>query len=245
MKYFGLIGYPLSHSFSKKFFTEFFEKEGIDAQYDLYPIENIREFPVLTKRVNFSGLNVTIPYKEQVMPFLDELDETAATIGAVNVIKVIRRDGEIRLKGFNSDAIGFKNAITPFLKAHHKKALILGTGGASKAVVYTLNKLHIQTIYVSRMASEGILTYNKLNKELIEDNLLIVNTTPLGMYPNTADCPDIPYELLSDKHLLYDLVYRPEETLFMKKGSKSGATVVNGMEMLHGQATAAWEIWNT
>ena len=244
MRHFGLIGYPLGHSFSKQFFTEFFEKEGIDGYYDLYPIENIREFPALIQQHEFSGMNVTIPYKQDVMQYLDELDETAAAIGAVNVIKFIRKNGKTTLKGYNSDTIGFAKAILPLLKDHHKKALILGTGGASKAVVYTLNKWGIQTTYVSRNASDNILSYQDLNKNLIEDNLLIVNTTPLGMYPNTDNCPDIPYKHLSEKHLLYDLVYRPEETLFMKKGTTNGATVANGMEMLYGQAIAAWEIWN-
>lgn len=244
MRHFGLIGYPLGHSFSKKYFTEFFEKGNIDAQYDSYPLENIREFSALIEQTDFTGLNVTFPYKQQVMQFLDELDETAAAIGAVNVIKFIRENGKTILKGYNSDTIGFENAILPFLKTHHKKALILGTGGASKAVVFTLKKLKIQTTYVSRQSSNGILGYEDINKIIINDNLLIINTTPLGMYPKTDECPNIPYEFVTDKHLLYDLVYRPDETLFMKKGREAGAIAVNGIEMLYGQAGAAWEIWN-
>ncbi len=244
MRLFGLIGYPLGHSFSKKFFTEKFEKEQIDAEYQLYPLENINHFPELIQTVNLTGLNVTIPYKEQVISFLDELDETAAAIGAVNVIKFNRNEGKLTLKGYNSDAIGFEHAIRPLLKENHKKALILGTGGSSKAVDYSLRKLGIQTSFVSRKASTGILSYQDLNHNILSENQLIVNCTPLGLYPNTADCPDIPYELLTEKHLLYDLIYRPDETLFMKKGKQQGAHTVNGLEMLYHQAVEAWEIWN-
>jgi len=244
MRFFGLIGYPLGHSFSKKFFTEKFEKENIHAQYDLYPLENIRQFTNLTTSVELTGLNVTIPYKEQVIPFLDELDATAAEIGAVNVIKFSRKDGKLHLKGYNSDAIGFENAIRPFLKSYHTHALILGTGGASKAIDYTLRKLGITTTFVSRKSSQGILSYQDLNQQVMTDNLLIVNCTPLGMYPNTENCPDIPYDLLSPQHLLYDVIYKPDETLFMKKGKDKGTVTVNGLEMLYGQAVAAWEIWN-
>ena len=244
MRYFGLIGYPLGHSFSQRYFTAYFREEGIEAQYDLYPLENIDAFSDLINRVELTGLNVTIPYKQQVIPFLDELDATASEIGAVNVIKFIREKGKTKLKGYNSDAIGFENAIKPFIQSHHSKALILGTGGASKAVWYTLNKLGLQTSYVSRNASEGILSYADLNEEIIAENLLIVNTTPLGMHPKTEACPDIPYHLLTSKHLLYDVIYHPEETLFMKKGKENGAVTVNGLEMLHGQAIAAWQIWN-
>lgn len=244
MRCFGLIGYPLGHSFSKSYFTEFFERNEIDASYDLYPIEDINKLPELLQTVELTGLNVTIPYKEKVMSFLDELDETASTIGAVNVIKFTRDNGKTIMKGYNSDTIGFENAICPFLKPHHRKALILGTGGASKAVVYTLKKLGIETSYVSRNASADILCYADLNKETIDNHLFIINTTPLGMYPKTDACPDIPYQFLTPDHLLYDLVYRPEETVFMKKGKEKGATTVNGLEMLHGQAIAAWEIWN-
>ena len=245
MKFFGLIGYPLGHSFSKKFFTEKFEKENIHAQYDLYPLENIRQFTNLITSVELTGLNVTIPYKEQVIPFLDELDATAAEIGAVNVIKFSRKDGKLHLKGYNSDAIGFENAIRPFLKSYHKQALILGTGGASKAVDYTLRKLGITTTFVSRKSSPGILCYQDLNKQVMTNNLLIVNCTPLGMHPSTENCPDIPYDSLSPKYLLYDVIYKPDETLFMKKGKEKGAVTVNGLEMLYGQAVAAWEIWNS
>lgn len=244
MRFFGLIGYPLGHSFSKIYFTEKFEKENIPAQYDLYPLENISQFSNLISSVELTGLNVTIPYKEQVIPFLDELDETAAEIGAVNVIKFIRQGKKQYLKGYNTDAIGFEHSILPFIKSNNKNALILGTGGASKAIDFTLRKLGISTTFVSRKSSSGILSYQELNQQIINNNLLIVNCTPLGMYPNTDNCPDIPYDLLSPGHLLYDVIYKPEETLFMKKGKEKGAVTVNGLEMLYGQARAAWEIWN-
>lgn len=244
MRNFGLIGNPIIQSFSQKYFSAYFEENKIAAQYELYPLDEISEFANLIKRVELNGLNVTIPYKTQVMHYLDELDETAKEIGAVNVIKFIRENGNTILKGYNSDAIGFENSLMPLLREEHKKALILGTGGASKAVLYVLKKLGINTTYVSRTASEKILSYNQLNQEIIQDNLLIINTTPLGMYPKVDACPDIPYQYLTKKHLLYDVIYIPETTLFMQKGKEMGASVVNGLEMLYGQAVAAWEIWN-
>lgn len=245
MRKFGLIGFPLGHSFSKKFFSEKFENECIDAQYDLYELTNIGEFQNLRNTVNISGLNVTIPYKEQVIPMLDRLDDTAAHIGAVNVIRFdYDKNGKATLTGFNTDAVGFENSLKPFLKSYHKKALILGTGGASKAILYTLQKLGIECTYVSRNAREGQLTYSDLNKEIIDNNLLIINATPLGTFPKTDVCPDIPYQFLTNRHLLFDVVYNPAETLFMKKGRDAGATALNGEEMLIGQAIAAWEIWN-
>ena len=245
MRKFGLIGFPLGHSFSKKFFSEKFENESIDARYDLYELTNIGEFQNLRNTVIISGLNVTIPYKEQVIPMLDRLDDTAAHIGAVNVIRFdYDKNGTATLTGFNTDAVGFENSLKPFLKSYHKKALILGTGGASKAILYTLQKLGIECRYVSRTVREGQLTYSDLNKEIIDNNLLIINATPLGTFPKTDICPDIPYQFLTEKHLLFDVVYNPAETLFMKKGRDAGATALNGEEMLIGQAIAAWEIWN-
>lgn len=245
MRKFGLIGFPLGHSFSKKFFSEKFENESIDARYDLYELSNITEFQDLRNSVELSGLNVTIPYKEQVIPLLDRLDDTATHIGAVNVIRFdYDKNGTATLTGFNTDAVGFENSLKPFLKSYHKKALILGTGGASKAILYTLQKLGIECRYVSRTVREGQLTYSDLNKEIIDNNLLIINATPLGTFPKTDICPDIPYQFLTEKHLLFDVVYNPAETLFMKKGRDAGATALNGEEMLIGQAIAAWEIWN-
>lgn len=245
MNQYGLIGLPLEHSFSKKYFTEKFAKENIDAQYELYELETIRHFEELIKSVNLSGLNVTIPYKEQMIPFLDEVDEVAAKIGAVNVIKFIREKESLKLKGFNSDTVGFENSIKPFLKPHHKKALILGTGGASKAIEFILKKMGIEVKFVSRNPGENKLIYNDLNGNVLSEYLLVVNATPLGTFPNVDTCPDIPYEFLNEQHLLFDVVYNPAETLFMKKGKERGATVLNGEEMLIGQAEEAWRIWNS
>ena len=244
MRQFGLIGYPLGHSFSKRFFTDKFQSEGIEAAYETYPLENIELFPSLIQDIELSGLNVTIPYKEQVIPFLDEMDDAAAEIGAVNVIKFIRSNDRLTLKGYNSDAAGFEQSLTPYLQPHHTKALILGTGGASKAIRYVLNKLGIQTQYVSRTASESKISYNQLSNELMDEYKLIVNASPLGTFPNVDTCPDIPYEFLTEKHLLFDVIYNPAETLFMKKGKEKGATVINGEPMLIGQALVAWSIWN-
>ncbi len=244
MRKFGLIGLPLIHSFSKKFFTEKFEYEEIDAQYDLFELQDISEFPDLINKEYLYGLNVTIPYKEKVMEYLDELDDTAAKIGAVNVIKFIRAADSLKLKGYNSDAIGFETSLKPFLKPEHKKALILGTGGASKAIDYTLQKLGIETVFVSRIAKPNQLTYWQLNEQIISDYLVIINASPVGTFPHYDEYPDIPYEFLTDKHLMFDVVYNPVETIFLKKGKEQGAQTLNGESMLTGQAVAAWEIWN-
>ena len=244
MQQYGLIGYPLGHSFSKRFFTEKFENEKINAIYESYPIDNIQKLTKIIASVELSGLNVTIPYKEQVIPFLDELNKDAAEIGAVNVIKFIRSNNTLTLKGFNTDAIGFENSIRPLLKPHHSKALILGTGGASKAIKFVLQKLGIETVYVSRTPTVGQLTYGELNEMILSDFTVIVNASPVGTFPNVDTCPAIPYQFLTDKHLLYDVVYNPAETLFLKKGREQGAVGLNGEQMLVEQALAAWEIWN-
>ena len=244
MKHFGLIGFPLGHSFSKKFFTEKFKQENIDALYDLYELANLLEFENLLTENELYGLNVTIPYKEKVIQYLDELDDTAAEIGAVNVIKFIRKEGSLRLKGYNSDTIGFENSLAPLLKPYHLKALILGTGGASKAIDYTLRKLGITTTFVSRTAKPDSLTYNQLNEDILNENLVIINASPVGTFPHADECPNIPYQFLTDKHLLFDAVYNPAETLFLKKGKEQKAQVLNGEGMLIGQAVAAWKIWN-
>ena len=244
MKQFGLIGYPLGHSFSKKFFTEKFEKEEIDAFYNLFELDDVLKFTQLTKDIELSGLNVTIPYKEKIIPFLNDLDDTAAKIGAVNVIKFIRENGTLVLRGFNSDAIGFENSLKPYLKPHHNSALILGTGGASKAIDYVLKKLGIVTTFVSRTAQPGRITYNELQQTIMAENTIIVNASPVGTFPHVDECPDIPYHYLTDRHLLFDVVYNPSETLFLKKGREMGAVGLNGEAMLTGQAIAAWEIWN-
>ena len=245
MKKYGLLGYPLGHSFSRNYFNQKFEAERIDAEYLNFEIPEIKEIKnVIKENPELNGLNVTIPYKEQVIPYLDDLDEDARLIGAVNVIKFSKGlFGKVKLKGYNSDIIGFKQSIEPLLKEHHRKALILGTGGASKAVFQGLKQLGVASTFVSRKAKEYCITYEEITPKVMEQYTVIVNTTPLGMYPNVNACPDIPYDLLTSNHLLYDLLYNPDETLFMRKGKEKGAVVKNGLEMLLLQAFAAWEIW--
>lgn len=245
MRKFGLIGYPISHSLSKKFFSDKFEKEGIEnAQYELYPLEAIKELPELIKATpGLVGLNVTIPYKEQVIPFLDELDTKAKTIGAVNTIAI--KNG--KLIGYNTDYDGFKNSLISWLgsKPLPEKALILGTGGASKAIKAVLDDLGIQNTFVSRNQIEGQLTYSELeNSQIFKSSNLIINASPLGMSPNTGTLPELPYSQLTNHHLLFDLVYKPLLTAFMQKGIDKNCWVKNGLEMLHGQAEKAWEIWS-
>lgn len=245
MQKYGLVGYPLKHSFSIGYFNEKFSSEKIEAEYINFEIPDINNFPeIIQANPNLHGLNVTIPYKEKVIPYLDELDKQAAAIGAVNVIKIIRnKGGKPKLIGYNSDIIGFTQSIQPLLQSHHKKALILGTGGASKAVFHGLKNLGIEAKFVSRTARFGMLTYEELNAEIIKEYTVIVNSTPVGMYPKVDACPDIPYEAITSEHLLYDLLYNPNITLFMKKGEAKGAVTKNGLEMLLLQAFAAWEIW--
>lgn len=244
MNQYGLIGYPLTHSFSKRYFSEKFEAEGIkNHNYDLFPIERIDDLPhLLSSFDNLKGLNVTIPYKEYVLDFLDEIDESAAGIGAVNTIKIV--DG--KLKGYNTDVYGFEIALLNLLgDAKIDNALILGTGGAAKACAYVLGKLEIPFKYVSRTKKPDQFTYEELSKEVIDNHHLIINTTPLGTYPKVETYPNIPYNNLSPKHYLYDLVYNPEEPEFLRKGRAKGASIKNGLEMLHLQAEKAWEIWST
>ena len=247
MNTYGLIGYPLGHSFSRKFFTEKFATEGIDAQYLNFEIPSIEEFPEIIKNnPTLRGLNVTIPYKQQVMQYLDDISEEAKAIGAVNVVKcqMSTVNCQLHLTGYNSDVIGFVESIKPLLKPHHKKALILGTGGASKAIRYGLEKkLGMKTLFVSRSAREGMITYEEVTAEVLKEYEVIVNCSPVGMYPHVDECPSLLYEALNENNLLYDLVYNPLETLFMKKGAAQGATVKNGLEMLHLQAIASWEFW--
>lgn len=242
MKQLGLIGYPLSHSFSKKYFSDKFLDENIKGfHYDLFPLNDIQKLTRLLKeQPNLLGLNVTIPYKEQVIPFLDEISESAKAIGAVNTIRI--ENG--KLKGFNTDAYGFEESLKVFLKPHHKNALILGTGGAAKAIQYVLEKLDIGYKYVSRTPKAEQFSYDELNEQIFNKYEIIVNTTPLGMFPKVEQCPAIPYEYLTNQHLLYDLVYNPKETLFLKKGKEKGASIKNGLEMLHLQAEKAWSIWS-
>ncbi|MBQ2300236.1 MAG: shikimate dehydrogenase [Bacteroidaceae bacterium] len=241
MTKYGIIGYPLGHSFSRGFFTEKFARESIDAQYLNFEIPDVAMLSdVLRDNPELRGLNVTLPHKQAVIPLLDEMSEEAMEIGAVNVIRV--RNG--KLKGFNSDIIGFTNSIKPLLQPHHRKALVLGTGGASKAIRVGLNRLGIEWTYVSRSPRDGMVTYEDITAETLQEYTVIVNCSPVGMFPKVDAAPAIPYELLSPQHLLFDCVYNPEETLFMKKGREQGATVKNGLEMLHLQAIASWNFWN-
>jgi len=244
MDRYGLIGFPLKHSFSKDYFNNKFASEGINAEYVNFEITSISELKSIITDPQLKGLNVTIPYKEQVIPYLDKLSENAKLIGAVNVVKIERTKKKIKLTGFNSDIIGFKQSIEPLLKPHHRHALVLGTGGSAKAIFYGLQQLGLSATYVSRQkTSEQILTYSELSPEVMEAHEVVVNCTPVGLWPNVDDCPAIPYPLLTGKHLLYDLLYNPDETLFMKKGEEQGAVVKNGLEMLLLQAFAGWNFW--
>ncbi|MEM9671462.1 MAG: shikimate dehydrogenase family protein [Cyclobacteriaceae bacterium] len=239
---FGLIGYPLSHSFSKRYFSEKFQRENIsDSRYELFEIQSIDNLPEVLKQPNLRGLNVTIPYKQQVMQYVDELDPIAERIGAVNTVRIRGS----RKSGFNSDYYGFRNSLLPWLdEASISRALILGTGGASLAVVCVFQDLDIDYTYVSRKTSEKAISYSDLKKEDLSSYPLIINTTPLGMSPNINTFPDLDYQQLTSDHFCYDLVYNPEETAFMKLARERGAQVKNGLEMLHLQAEKSWEFWN-
>lgn len=246
MDTYGLIGYPLKHSFSRKYFTEKFQRENINAEYLNFEIDNVSLFAsIIDCHPQLKGLNITIPYKEKVIPFLHEIDDSAKEIGAINVIKITRKGEQAELKGYNSDIIGFQNSIAPLInKETHKKALILGTGGASKAVKKGLENLGLETIYVSRSPKQGQLQYSDIDKSILLEYTVIVNASPVGTYPDINNAPDIPYHLLTEDNLLYDLVYNPKETLFLKRGKQQGSSVKNGAEMLELQALAAWNIWN-
>jgi shikimate dehydrogenase len=245
MRVFGLIGKKLTHSFSKKYFTEKFEKENItETVYELFELPSIDLFPqLIDNQENLKGLNVTIPYKLEILPFLHEIDPAAKRIGAVNVVKIMENK---KLKGYNSDYYGFKLSLEKFLAGNtNLQALILGTGGASKAVKVALEDLHIPYLYVSRYSEKpDVITYEQLDKDIFSSYPLIINTTPLGMYPLIETCPSIPYHLLNQNYYLYDLVYNPENTLFMQKGAERGARVKNGLEMLYLQAEKSWELWH-
>ena len=246
-KLYGLIGSPLSHSFSGKYFESKFEKEQLmNCDFKLYELEDLKNFKTfISEQPGLKGLSVTIPYKKQVINYLDYLDMDALKIGAVNCIKVDRKDDNLFLSGYNTDIFGFEESIKPLLKPHHKKAIILGTGGAAQAVAFVFDKLGIEYIFVSRSPSAcKEIRYKILHKDIIREHLIIVNTTPVGMNPNTDKLPEIPYEWLTNDHLLYDLIYNPELALFLKKGQEMGSAIKNGLEMLHLQAEKSWEIWN-
>ena len=245
MDKYGLIGYPLGHSFSKSYFNEKFENEGINAEYINFEIPTLDSLPeILASNPELKGLNVTIPYKEKVISYLDSISPEARAIGAVNVIRVDHKGNDTYLKGFNSDVIGFTKSIEPLLERFHKKALILGTGGASKAVNFGLKSLGLETVFVSRFERPGTIQYSQITPDIIQEYNVIVNCTPCGMYPHIDECPQLPYEAMTSKNILYDLLYNPDETLFMKKGAQHGATVKNGLEMLLLQACASWEFWH-
>jgi len=248
MKTFGLIGHRLGYSFSKNFFTEKFAKENLqEHEYVNFELDSIDEFPgIFEGDKTICGLNCTIPYKQQIMQFLDEIDPEAAQIGAVNTVKITSKDGKRYLKGFNTDIYGFENSLLPMLEAKHRKALILGTGGASKAIKHILNKLKIEFVSASieEQLFEKEIRYNQIDEQLLKEYLIIIQATPLGTFPNVDACADIPYQYISADHVCFDLVYNPEETLFLKKAKAQGSKTKNGLEMLHLQAIRAWEIWN-
>lgn len=245
MRTFGLIGYPLSHSFSAGYFARKFEKEQImDARYLLFPLPDLSAFPELLKKENPSGLNVTIPFKEQIMPFCDALDETAREVGAVNTIRIMRKDNRNFLKGFNTDIWGFSSSLEKRLTASHRQALVFGSGGASKAVEWVLRKMNIPYHIVSRSSGQSRISYDEVTDDLARESTLWINTTPLGMYPDVDKAPKMPYHTLGRQHLLFDLIYNPAETVFLRHGRQAGAETINGLEMLELQALKAWEIWN-
>ncbi len=241
MRQFGLIGYPLSHSFSQGYFKDKFQKEQVlDAQYANFPIPSIDAFEPLWDDVNLQGLNITIPYKKEVIPFIQHPSSVVKSIQACNCIRRYNN----ALYGYNTDVIGFQKSLMPFLKPHHTHALILGTGGAAAAVEWVMQNLNIKYQFASRAKGENCIEYNQLTKEIIATHTLLINTSPIGMYPNVNDAPAIPYEGITAQHHLFDLIYNPGETMFLFKGKQQGATIQNGLEMLHIQAEESWKIWN-
>jgi shikimate dehydrogenase len=246
MRKYGLIGYPLGHSFSKKYFSEKFLAEHIaNCSYENFPLKNLDEFPVLVSSdTELYGLNVTIPYKSAIIRFLDVVDKEAGEIGAVNVIKIVGRPGKIKLYGYNSDVTGIRETLLPFLSDKVRNALVLGTGGSSMAVCHVLKKFGLKVDVVSRDRRPGVLVYSEIDRGVIEKTQLIINTTPLGMFPDIESKPDIGYEFLNKDHILFDLVYNPEVTEFLRMGAKHGCKTISGIKMLHSQAEKAWAIWN-
>ncbi len=246
MRKFGLIGYPLGHSFSKKYFTDKFIREHIsDSSYENYPLKDIGEVTeLLASDSELCGLNITIPYKSAIIKFLDTITPEAEEIGAVNVLKIRRPGGQIRLSGYNSDVTGIRDTLGPFINENTKNALVLGTGGSSRAVCYVLKKFGLNVDQVSRKQTPGVLAYSDIDSDLIQRTQLIVNTTPLGMFPDIDEKPDLDYGSLNKNHILFDLVYNPELTSFLKRGAEKGCAIISGIRMLHSQAEKSWEIWN-
>jgi len=245
-KLFGLLGRNISYSFSRGYFSDKFKKENLNTcEYTNFDIPEIQDFPSIIEenKKNISGINVTIPYKETVIPFLDEMDNEAQEIGAVNTIKILENN---KTKGFNTDVYGFENSLKPLLKNHHTKALILGTGGASKAVAYAFKKLNIKYLFVSRNPKNNSqISYNQITEKLLSEYNILVNCSPVGTFPDVEKSPEIPYQFLSEKHLLFDLIYNPEKTAFLSEGEKKGAIIKNGYEMLELQAEESWRIWSS
>jgi len=246
MRKFGLVGYPLGHSFSKKYFTEKFAKESIsDCSYENFPLESVDEFPeLINSNPDIFGLNVTIPYKTQILKYVDVKEPSIEKIGAVNVLKIKRVHNLITIFGYNSDVTGIRDSIQPHINEKVKNAMILGTGGSSKAVSFALKNLGLALTLVSRDRKPGTICYQDINSKILEQTDIIVNTTPLGMFPNPATRPDLNYDLLNERHILFDLVYNPEMTLFLKTGKERGCTIITGLKMLYTQAERSWEIWN-
>jgi shikimate dehydrogenase len=247
MRRFGLVGNKLTHSFSAEYFARKFSSEGItNTVYELYPLKSVAEITeLLSTQRDISGLNVTIPFKKLVIPLLDKISEQALQVGAVNCIKVIRNNGKIFLKGYNTDVYGFLTSFEPLLQKHHTHALVLGNGGAASSVTYVLQKLGIKFLIVTRNPlSDNQISYSQITPELVRKHTLIIQTTPLGMFPDIDTKPEIPYYALSDAHLLYDLVYNPEQTLFLNEGKKAGAQTKSGLQMLEMQAEKSWQIWH-
>jgi shikimate dehydrogenase len=248
MKQYGLIGFPLTHSFSARYFTEKFSREGISGcVYLNFPMEQIGLLPrLIADHPRLAGLNVTIPFKRQVIAYLDQLDDEAASVGAVNTVTIARKGGSLQLKGFNTDIYGFRESLRPYLKPRHHKAMILGTGGAAVAVAHVLKGMGFEIQFASRNPrDQQQLSYEQLTPESIAGTQLIVNTSPLGMHPDTGACPAIPYQAITPDHVLFDLIYNPAETRFLARGKERGATIINGLQMLHLQAEESWKIWNT
>jgi len=246
MRKFGLIGYPLGHSFSKKYFAEKFLNEHItDCIYENYPLTDILQLErLIESETELCGLNVTIPYKSVVIRFLDVIDPEAKEIGAVNVLKIKRIAGEIKLYGYNSDITGIRDSLIPYINNDVNQAIVLGTGGSSRAVSHVLKHLGLKVVNISRNKKPGVITYSDIDFKLINDTQIIVNTTPLGMFPDIESRPDLDYNLLNKNHILFDLVYNPEKTSFLKSGEDRGCVIIGGLKMLHSQAEKAWDIWN-
>jgi len=246
MRKFGLIGYPLGHSFSQAYFTRKFETESIaDCRYENFPIADIGMLPdLIASEHELCGLNVTIPYKSEVFRFLDEIDPEAAEIGAVNVIRISRRGAGSALKGFNSDVTGIRDSLSPYINNSVSDAIVLGTGGSSRAVSHVLKKFGLNVTLVSRIRKPGTIAYEDLDPVILKRASVIVNTTPLGMFPATEHRPEIDYSQLTEKHILFDLVYNPEMTFFLRSGMERGCTVITGLKMLYSQAEKSWKIWN-